>query len=410
MRATPRSGWSCALLAGGVALGACVEHTDAITGTQSLRVEVVAPTDLGSVGARLPDSQRDVTVSLTALDADGAIDTGFSEPVRIYVQFLGTLTPELSQMPLVTVPLQNGVAPNQQLTLPGVFGPTTIWVDNGTGLGADYVHGAIGGTSNTLWYRDPFIADLQTPRDEMAVDALSRTPLSDKQISVSTSRYGANGRLVITSTYAQGYTLADVQCADASGAPPCTAQAYDHVLVFTFSAPRDQYGRALEAGRTIERFTGGLSEFNGLTEIGFPRSFAPETDSEPPQVDRARLPPPALFDVAWFGPLSDPNGMINFERNESAAIEIRGAMVCDLDDDYTTYKQWKIDPAGVGGDCSNKRDVLNVITQGTDFTTDPTTLVGTILPRVVGILRPVNIGSFNVWIIFPRGADDIDLP
>jgi hypothetical protein len=28
----------------------------------------------------------------------------------------------------------------------------------------------------------------------------------------------------------------------------------------------------------------------------------------------------------------------------------------------------------------------------------------------VGVLRPVNIGSFNVWIIFPRSASDIDLP
>ena len=51
--------------------------------------------------------------------------------------------------------------------------------------------------------------------------------------------------------------------------------------------------------------------------------------------------------------------------------------------------------------------MLNLITAGTDFTTDPHTLVGKTLPKVVGIVRPVNIGSFNVWIVYPRGKDDL---
>ena len=41
--------------------------------------------------------------------------------------------------------------------------------------------------------------------------------------------------------------------------------------------------------------------------------------------------------------------MINFERNEAAPIAILNGKVCPLDDDYTTYKQWKLDPAGAGG-------------------------------------------------------------
>jgi len=32
------------------------------------------------------------------------------------------------------------------------------------------------------------------------------------------------------------------------------------------------------------------------------------------------------------------------------------------------------------------------------------------MPRVVGTLRPVNVGSFNVWILYPRSMDDIELP
>ena len=386
----------------------CVDHTDAVTGTQSIQVELVSPSATGDVDNRLDDSARAIRINLRALNADGELDTAFDQPVRVYAQFLGTLTPDLNQMPLATVPMSGGVGMGAQVMLPPVFGPTTVWVDNGTGLGTDYQHGPLGGTSDTLWFRDPFISDLQRPRDEMAVDALSKTPLTDKQISVSASRHGAAGRLVVTSTFAQGYTIADVQCG-AGGAPPCTAGDYDHVMVFTFSAPRDNHGSPLEVGQSVQRFTGGLTEFNGLTEIGFPRTFIPQAEGEPPDINRARLPAPKLFDVSWFGPLSNPDGMINFERNEAGPIEIRGAKVCDMDADFDTYKQWKLDPTGVGGRCTGRRNVLNVITAGTDFTTDPRTLAGRTLSRVVGIVRPVNIGSFNVWIIYPRGADDISL-
>jgi hypothetical protein len=385
----------------------CVEERAAITGTQSLKIDLVSPASGGDIDNRLPDTARDVTVNLTALDADGQVDTGFDQTIRVYAQFLGTLTPGLEQMPLVQIPMNGGMASGAMITLPdSVLGQTTLWFDNGSGLGPEYEHGAVTGVSPTLWYRDPFVRDIQSPRDETAVDALSITPLTDKQVTVAASRHGADGRIVTTSVFAQGYTVSDVLCG-AGGAPPCTAEAYDHVMVFTFSAPRDENGRPLQVGDTVRRFNGGVSEFNGLTEIGFPRTFVTDAQNMQLESNVARLPAPVLFDVAWFGPLSMPTGRINFERNEAGAIEIRGGKVCPTDDDYTTYKQWKIDPAGMAGTCGN--NVINLITTGTDFTTDPTTLVGRILPRVVGVLRPVNIGSFNVWIVYPRGTSDIDL-
>jgi hypothetical protein len=386
----------------------CVEERDAITGTQSVQIDLVAPASGGDIDNRLPDTARDVTVNLTALDADGQPDPSFDQTIRVYAQFLGTLTPALDAMPLAQIPMSNGMATNAQITLPdSVLGQTTLWFDNGSGLGPDYQHGAVTGISPTLWYRDPFVRDIQTPRDEMAVDALSITPLTDKQVTVDESRHGADGRLVVTSVFAQGYTVSDVSCG-AAGAPPCTAESYDHAMVFTFSAPRDENGRPLEVGDTIRRFNGGVSEFNGLTEIGFPRTFVTDAENDL-EHDPGRLPAPVLFDVAWFGPLSSPTGRINFERNEAGPIEIRGAKVCDVanDPNYTTYKQWKIDPAGMMGTCGSAS--LSLITAGTDFTTDPITLKDRILPRVVGILRPVNIGSFNVWIVYPRGSSDIDL-
>ena len=125
----------------------------------------------------------------------------------------------------------------------------------------------------------------------------------------------------------------------------------------------------------------------------------------------ARLPVPVKFDRAtWFGPLSDPDGIINFERNEAAPIEVDNAKVCDLGVVFDTFKQWQLDPSGRGGDCTGNNNVVNVITSGVIGDLDPHTLVGKTIPRVVGVLRPVELPGFNVWIIFPRSADDLTLP
>jgi hypothetical protein len=379
------------------ALCACVEVRDPITGTQSLRIELTSP-DPGSAAERLPETTRTVVVDVTAIDANGQVDAGFANPVQVYVNFLGTLTPYLGATPLATIAMASGRATDQTITLPPVFGPATLWFDDGAAAQPTYATGA----SPVLWYRDPFIEDTQRPEDEMAIDALSRSPLEGKQVTVRASRHGANGRLVVTSVFTQGYTVSDVACG-AGGAPPCTTGDYDHIMVFSFSAPRDEKGRLVRFGQVIDGFAGGVVEFNGLTEIGFPQTFV---DAAPGEVDinPARLPPPVEVELSWF-----TTNRIMFERNEAAPIAVVGARVCDLDNDWTTYKQWKLDPSGAGGNCMGNRNVINVISAGV-VTIDPVTLVGQTLPRVVGVLRPVNIGTFNVWIIYPRGSSDLTLP
>ncbi|MBA3817944.1 MAG: hypothetical protein H0X17_03565, partial [Deltaproteobacteria bacterium] len=344
---------------------ACTDTLEPLTGTQSLEVELLSPSTTGDVKNRLGETERTVIVNLRAKDANNAVDPSFSGDIRVYAQFLGTLTPTLEQQPLATIPMTGGVALNQTITLPpSVLSSTTLWFDNGTGLGPEYQFGAVTGTSPTLWYREPFIADLQRPRDETALDALSATPLQDKQIRVEASRHGDRGAMVVTSTFAQGYTVSDVQCATggAMPTPPCTTPAvngivgYDHVLVFTFSSPRDQHGGPLQVGEVIQSFAGGLTEFNGLTEIGFPRTFIATPDRDtPPYVNPALLPAPVLFSTTWFDPVSrpdplaNPDGRINFERNEAGPIEMRNVKVCPLDDGpegvYTRFKQWTIDPS-----------------------------------------------------------------
>jgi hypothetical protein len=376
----------------GLALGACVDTRDAITGTQSLHIELRSPT--GSEGVPLADSDRTVVFDVTALDAQGQVDASFNNALQVYVNFLGTLTPYLGGVPLATIQMNAGKATNQTVMLPPVFGPTTLLIDDGASPNPTYA----AGSSPTLWYRDPYIRDIQMPANEMALDALSASPLEQKQVTVRESRH-PNGRLVVTSVFAQGYTVSDVDCADSLGTPPCTAGDYDHKMVFSFSAPRDEQFRPVSLGQTIDGFAGGVSEFNGLTEIGFPQTFV-DGDID---INVARLPAPQVFDPMWF------TDKFMFERNEAAPIAVDNAKVCDLDADYDTYKQWKLDPSGAGGNCMGNRNVLNVITTGIVPSEQITAIAGQTLPRVVGVLRPVNIGSFNVWIIYPRSMADLTL-
>jgi hypothetical protein len=378
-----------------LALAACVETKDPIEGTQSLRIELTSPTT-GSIFNRLPDAMRSVVVNVTAIDANGAVDTSYENAVQVYVNFLGTLTPYLGGQPLQTITMRAGVATGQTIQLPPVFGPTTLWFDDGNDENPTYASGS----SPVLWYRDPYIRDIQQPLDEASLDALASSPLEQKQVSVRASRHGANGRLIVTSVFAQGYTVSDVDCGEPAGIPPCTAGDYDHKMVFSFSAARDEEGRLIVEGQSIEGFAGGVSEFNGLTEIGFPQTF---NTVDTVEVDPTRMPAPVVFDSTWF------SNKIMFERNEAAPIAVTNAKVCNLDDDYATYKQWKIDPAGVGGDCKGNKNVLNVITTGIIPGATIEALAGKTVPRIVGVVRPVNIGSFNVWIIYPRSMADLTL-
>jgi hypothetical protein len=453
-----------------LALCACTETRDAIKGTQSIEVELVTPANPGDVKNRLGAAQRTVTVNLRAKDAENNLDPSFSATLRVYAQFLGTLTPELSTLPKgpcttsgvpCSVEMVNGMATATiDLSTTSVFGPTTLWFDNGTDAGPDYQHGAITGTSPTLWYRDPYVADLQAPGCENLTvtpttepncmplqDPLGQGPLEDKQIRVGASRHndagGDRGLLVVTSVFSQGYTASDVECATGlpNPTPPCVLKphpngvvGYDHAMVFTFSAARDQYFRPLVVGEVIESFNGGLSEFNGLTEVGFPRTqlpidLDPDGNPRPPIVNTELVPAPTLFEVdpttgpKWFGSLSVAGdltkGRINFERNEAGLVEFQRVLVCAIDDGpdgtYTSFKQWAVDPDYTKPNnercrtatSADRAKLISLITAGTDFTTDPHTLVGKELPKVIGIVRPVNLPGFDVWIVYPRGKEDI---
>jgi len=374
----------CALLAG------CNETLEPLIDVASLRVELVTPADPGSSEMSLPDEARDVTVRISAIDTRGEVATDFNRDVDVYSHFLGSITPERGGFDvLARVTLVDGESGEVQVSLPRVFGPTFLWVEDARGEGATFVTG----TSPTLFFRRPYLEDISRPVDESRLDALEASPLEEKQVVVTQSRHGARGRLVATGIYSQGYTLSDVECGDENGTPPCTVGDYDSILVFTFGRPEGQEGRDIRVGTVITQMQGAVVEFNGLTEIGFPSQRIEETPADP-----SLVPDPVVIDPDWLV------SRIELERVESSLVAIDGATVCPLDEDFETFGQWKLD---VGRGC---RDAFNIITQGQVSEFDPEQWVGATLPRVVGTLRPINIGSFDVWLVYPRSIADIELP
>jgi hypothetical protein len=416
-----------AIILASLALAACTDTRSGVTGPQGIKVELTSPANAGTIDNRLPDAARTVSFKLTALDEKGNPDTSFNRPLQVYVQYLGTLSPYINDAPLTTVQMTGGTATLSNFMLPPVFGPTVVWFEDGcykdfmgsdtpscAQPGATYTTGA----SPTLWFRDPFIFDIRY--SEKLMDPFGTGPIDSKNVTVLASRNGPNGRLVITSKFAQGYTLADVKCADAAGNPPCDftppvdgtgapllpalgglTTGYDSLEVFSYSAPLDQNKRFLNEGQTVDGFSGGVSEFNGLLEIGFPQTFVNcETGAAGcPDVNTAREPPPIKVDQTWF---TNPT---LFKRYEAHNLEIDNAAICNLDMSYDQYKEWKLDLSGNGGNCTG--NLVDVVSAGIF---DPAPYVGKKIPKIIGNERSINIGTFHVFIIYPRSMSDITLP
>jgi hypothetical protein len=364
----------------------CVEHEPLPEETTSLRVSVTAPADVGSAEDRLDDALRQVEISVTALDASGRTDTGFSGTVDVYVQTLNALSEEPARLALAS-----GVG-SGTIQLPRiVFGPTYLWLEDFTGEPRRLPTYATG-TSPTLWFREPFLADISTPDLTGTPSSwLRRSPLEGKQVRISGSRHGAAGRLVVTGVYADGFSLSDVDCTSR----PCRAAPFAHVYVFSFSRPIDVRRRPVQIGHTLADVEGGIVEFNGFTELNFP---VQELASE--DVDESLLPQPVRVDPAWLV-RGNEQGQLRMEEQEGGLVTVENVTVCPLDGDFERFQQWKVD---VGNGCGSP---VNVISASTVATFDPREVVGRRVTRIAGALRGVNLASNNIWILLPRNAADL---
>jgi hypothetical protein len=385
------------------ALWGCVTEKPGLGGTTSFAVEVLSPETLGTSEARLSDTQRTVRLSVTALDEMGAPDTAFSRPVDVYTQFLGTLTPRRGGSPLPrTVGLVAGSA-SAELSLPEAFGETFLWVEDARGDEASYATGA----SSALWFREPFLDDVSRPTDESAVDALARSPLEGKQVNVVASRFGAKGVLVVTGVFSQWYALSDVDCTST----PCVPTPYGHLVVFTFNRARADDGTSIRLGHLLARVSGGVVEFNGLTELGFPRTELARNEGGAVR-NEALLPEPVTVKPSWLTGTGE-GGPINLERLEGGLVAIENGTVCATSKDDVKYTQWTLD---VGHGCGDETGI-HLTTAGNkgavpEFDVPPK---GTKIKRVVGILSPLNFllerggqpDPKNLFLVLPRRLSDL---
>lgn len=365
-----------------------LEEREPITST--MRVTITEPQVLGDQANRLPDTQRDVQVDLEAIADNNLLDESFDRVVDVKIHFLGGLTDSG-----LTVQMSGGRG-SAMLTLPDVLGATFLWVEDASDDGATYATG----TSDTLWYREPFLEDVSIPNLDRPSTWLEASRFEGKHVRVEQSKYGADGRLVVTGVYSQGYTVSDVDCS----VSPCTAEPFSHMYVYTFSRPRDEHSDAIEIGHQVSWVSGGVGEFNGLTELNFPQTTLVQDGEEPAAPDESLLPEPVVVQPEWLQQPQSADGMLKLEENESGLVAVEGGVLCPLDEDYTTYSQWKLD-MGLGCGVA-----INVISEGAVSDFDPANLdTGSVLTRVVGTVRAVNIGSFHVWIVQPRRSSDITL-
>lgn len=384
----PASRRLAAALAVALATGAvgCVDELPGERGTTSLRVQITDPAELGDEESRLTDEAREVSFQVTAVDETGQVDTTFNRPVHLYVHFLGTLSPDpYRDGTFATVNLTGGQGQGTAM-LAIAYGRTLLWAEDVDGDQATYATGV----SQDIWFRDPFIEDMNRPPNESSLIALSRSPLEGKQVSFSKSRW-PDGVLIVTGVYAQGFTISDVNRLTGETVP------YGHALIFTFGRPK-YGGRDIQVGDLVEEVSGGVVEFVGQTEVNFPEVLL--TGTQAPDL----VPEPVEIDPDWLLSPTGETGMINFEKVEAGLVTVANAKRCEFDDDYVTYGQWKVD---VGLGCGKP---VNVITRGQVADFDPASVpVGATIPRIVGTLQGVNFVGSAIWIIKPRTIADLTL-
>ncbi|MBI4512447.1 MAG: hypothetical protein HY698_22670 [Deltaproteobacteria bacterium] len=372
-------------------LVACVEEKPGISGTTSFRVEVVPPTELGTKEERLAETARKIQVKVTALDAQGAVDTSFSAQVGVYTHFLGSLTPKRSSsLPPLQVTVTEGEG-NASLELPPTYGPAYLWLEDAAREGATLATG----TSPVFWFRDPFLDDISRPEDERQASALERSPLEGKQVRVEQSKHGESGVLVVTAAFSNAYTVSDVRCSEDG----CTADPYSHLYVFTFGRPRAQNNKPILEGQAVQWVSGGVGEFVGFTELNFPRTFLAEEGA----IDRRRIPKPVEIKPAWLTKVTGTDSMINLEQLEGGLVAVSGGVGCGLDTDYDRFGQWKLD---IGNGCGSP---IHIVTRDTAPDIRPEDLKGKQVSRIVGILRNVITMRGPVWIVMPRRDADVTL-
>ncbi len=277
------------------------------------------------------------------------------------------------------------------------------------------------GVSAPLWFDFPRLADVQGRQ--------GASPMAGRRVVVE------GGSMVVTRITTDGFYVSEL---DTSGA----SVPWGHLFVFNYSTPH-----GLRVCDRIERLSGGVVEFFGFTELGFPawrsvpwcpegmRCPVPGGDvllGEPCPVSEARVLDGAVL------------GTPDMEPWESALVEVRGARLptlfgpepppagsnCDLNGDgvvslapgperdcndncmgtvscsewnqYLEFGQFVVEVDG---------KAISVVLRDSVPDFDPGAMPGAVLPALRGTLRHfAPLGPQRGYVLQPRCRADLALP
>ncbi len=362
----------CALL-----LSACVDVRPSPTEGVISSIEVTLldppPDKLGSPTA--PVSVPSATFTAVAVDDNGKQVTSDLD-VDVFISFGGVKTGGSSACgadatggtPLTTVHLTHGAMAQPTTVMLGqAFGSTSLWFDERSSHAT--------GASPTIYFRNPFIDEVQMPADPMAVNATFCSPFNNRFITVNNARPG--GKLVVTSVFSGAFSVTDTG----------STVGFNNIYLFAFGKPPSY----IVPGAIISSFSGNYSKFVGFTELNFPLFNAAQDDQGNYLApDLTLVPAPIVLTH------NDLGNQAKLLSASAGVVEFTGT-ICPMNppnptndpniqkviDSWTKYNQFVVDGDGT---CASFTNYAVELPEKVLGKFDPTMVVGQTLD-VVGMLQ-----------------------
>ena len=287
----------------------------------SLRMLLRAPTEseLGSPSNTVTPATLKFDVE--AIDEKGqlmAVDASLSAYVvaggsRLsLVDPCQTATPTGDPTVLKSIGMRGGKVMGEQvpLNMPAVFGRIAINIE-------DPQSQALSSTP-PIYFPNPTIARLMKPLDLAAGNASFCSPYLARQVTVDTTAT-PQGKLIVSSVFQSGLAVSDTSSPD-----------YGSMYIFTFSQPSSQ----IQIGTVLERMSGAIAKFNGMTQLANPTliptsTFRPDLVPAPVELDASRRP--------TGGPTSANNQWLT--KSIAAPVRVTG-IVCEVNEDNNRKSNW----------------------------------------------------------------------
>ena len=320
------------------------------------------------------------------------------------------------------VAVKGGVAKGVGLTLDGAFGETRVWASFFREAPADVdADGLTFGVSDAIWFKNPSISQAQ--------GSSVCSPMDGEYVVID------NGDVVVTSVTTVGMLVTDVSGLDEKR----HAQPGSSLYVYSFNRPmsipicaqdeQDTTGGCdflnpvpVQICDRLKRLAGGINEFNGYTEMGFPTWTLVPWD--PKKDGPCAVPEPTEVTCEQLGN-ADHKAMFALEgslvRVRNVTVDCtKGLAGCSADPKYTKYGEWYVDLPSGGPSCPHPKVYIISADAMPDFNPfDPvnypnkdskiSSITGTLSVLYYGpsASNPCGENGDATWLISPRCPDDV---